>query len=187
MIGAVFRFQPLHNVHAAILRAMAERDDDLVVGVGSAQARDARNPWSADERVRMIRALLPGHPSLRIEPLVDLYDGPRWRLQALERLGPLDRLVSANGYVRKLLGGDYRLVHPLELIAPSPVSGSRVRLAMARAQPWERDVPREVADLLRREGLVERFVRDFGADVLAHHSTNSTLALNEENDHVRVG
>ncbi|MGE0707398.1 MAG: hypothetical protein AB7N76_04390 [Planctomycetota bacterium] len=183
-LGAVFRFQPVHSVHAAIVAALAARADELVLGVGSADVRDARNPFALEERLEMLAAL--GHDNLRLVPLPDLHDGPRWRAMVLERLGPLERFVSANGYVRRLLGDAYRLAHPRELVARSPVSGSRVRLAMARGEGWSALVPAPVAALLRARGLVDRFRREYGAETLAA-ATAALTRCPEEDEHVRVG
>jgi nicotinamide-nucleotide adenylyltransferase len=184
-MGAIFRFQPVHDVHAAIVAAMAARADEVVLGIGSACSEDARNPFSYAERVAMIESL--GHARVTCVPIRDLHDGPRWRLQVLELMGPLERFVCANGYVRRLLEVDYRLVAPLELIDPSPISGSEVRLAMAAGLPWSDQVPESVAALLRRRGLVERFRRRYAGETLRLRASSEATTTNEENDHVRVG
>ncbi|HBP20218.1 MAG TPA: hypothetical protein DEA08_20815 [Planctomycetes bacterium] len=182
----MFRFQPVHRVHAALVAAMSARADEVVLGVGSADTYDARNPFSYEERVEMLAAL--GHDNLVVVPIPDLHDGPRWGALVRERLGPLERLVAANGYVRRLLGETYRLSHPLELIPPSPVSGSRVRAALARGDDWQALVPASVAALIEARGLDRRVRREFGAVLNAQGlAPPGAAASTEENDHVRVG
>jgi nicotinamide-nucleotide adenylyltransferase len=100
----------------------------------------------------------------------DLDDGPRWRAMVREMLGPLDLFVTANGYVRSLLGADYPVVHPVRFVPPERrvrVDGATVRLAMARGAPWYELVPPEVCAIIEARGLVPRFRNEFGAQTLA--------------------
>ncbi|MFC4427439.1 adenylyltransferase/cytidyltransferase family protein [Deinococcus navajonensis] len=77
------RFQPLHGAHLATMREALEQFEQLLVLPGSANlARSIRNPWSAHERVRLIRAALheaglPVH-RVRFRPLPDEFDAARW-------------------------------------------------------------------------------------------------------------
>ena len=50
------RFQPVHNAHVEIIRRAACMADNLVIVVGSSfQPRTYKNPFTADERSRMLR------------------------------------------------------------------------------------------------------------------------------------
>lgn len=50
------RFQPVHNAHVEIIRRAACMADNLVIIVGSAyQPRTYKNPFTAEERARMLR------------------------------------------------------------------------------------------------------------------------------------
>lgn len=88
----------------------------------------------------------------------------------LDVFGPLDLFVTANGYVRSLLKDDYAVVHPSWLVPPErhvPVDGKMVRQRMARGEDWRALVPPAVAAYLDRNGLVDRFRREFGLATLA--------------------
>ena len=59
--NAVFiaRMQGFHNAHLNIVRHSLERYDRLIIGIGSArQAPSPKNPWTADERVEMVKRTL---------------------------------------------------------------------------------------------------------------------------------
>ncbi|MBL4845307.1 MAG: hypothetical protein JKY65_07270 [Planctomycetes bacterium] len=191
IIGLICRFQPLHCIHAALLSALALRADLLKVGVGSPERVDARNPFSLEERLAMLRAVCGDLPvEVELIPVPDLGHGPRWAAQAARPFGDLDRFVSANGYVRRLLEPTYRLAHPLEVIPPSaraPIGGAEVRLAMARGEAWEHLVPPAVSALLLRGDLVRQFRREHGLAVLRDHARPQVGAIPEESDHVRMG
>src|SRR5262249_27249234 len=142
--------------------------DQVVVGIGSSNRYDAHNPFTSAETRDMLRLALAGHDNWQVVEVPDLGDGPRWAAMVGDQLGPLDMVVTANGYVRQLLLERYAVIHPVHLVEPSqrsPVNGTMVRQAMARGEPWRHLVPETVAAYLDRGGLVERLVREFGAEL----------------------
>ncbi len=75
------RFEPFHNGHAAVARQALQKARKLIVLVGSADTpRTIRNPWSAAERMVMIRAALEeAEGRLLLRPLRDhLYNEALW-------------------------------------------------------------------------------------------------------------
>ncbi|MFL6479721.1 MAG: adenylyltransferase/cytidyltransferase family protein, partial [Nitrososphaera sp.] len=61
MINGLFigRFQPFHKGHLATVKFALERVDQLVIVIGSAQkSHELRNPFTAGERIRMIKESL---------------------------------------------------------------------------------------------------------------------------------
>ncbi len=173
-LGLVARFKPVHLGHLAVLEGALERAATVVIGLGSANRHDLDNPWSAEESAAMIRtALGPAASRVTLVELEDLGDGPRWASLAVDRLGPLDLFVTANAYVAQLLERRYRVAPMVSLVAPERrvrVDGRQVRAAMARGDEWRALVPPAVAELLVREGLVDRFRREFGLATLARLS-----------------
>jgi len=169
-LAMIARWKPVHVGQAAVLEALVERADHVILGIGSANRYNARNPFTAAESATMIRSVLRGHDGYTIVEVPDLDDGPRWRLMVKEMLGPLDLFVTANGYVRGLLLEDYSILHPVHLVPPErrvQVNGTGVRAAMARGEGWRELVPPEVERFLDERGLVHRFRAEFGAEILA--------------------
>jgi nicotinamide-nucleotide adenylyltransferase len=169
-IGMIARWKPVHLGHAAVLEALVARASNARIGIGSSNRYDASNPFTAAETVRMIRIALDGHDNFTLTGVPDLGHGPRWRAMVLDVFGPLDLFVTANGYVRDLLKDDYAVVHPSWLVPPErhvPVDGTMVRHRMARGEDWRALVPPAIAGYLDRNGLVDRFRREFGLATLA--------------------
>lgn len=169
-IGMVARWRPVHNGQAPVLRALCERADEALVGVGSSNRYDLRNPFTFEETAEMIRRVLPGRDALRILPVPDLDDGPRWREMVRGLFGDLDLFVTDNPYVAHLMGDLYRVERPVALVPVGervPLEGTAVRLAMARGDGWREMVPSEVADFIAAGKLDERFRREFGLQALA--------------------
>lgn len=81
---AVFigRFQPFHSGHLQVVRAGLEKADRLILLIGSSwQARNPRNPWSHQEREKMVRASLSAEDNERLLclPLMDVpYNDEAW-------------------------------------------------------------------------------------------------------------
>lgn len=75
------RFQPFHNGHAALLRATLAQAGRVVVVPGSSfRSRNARNPFTWEERAEMIAASLDEGEARRVAfvPVRDYYDDRRW-------------------------------------------------------------------------------------------------------------
>ncbi|GAB2898725.1 bifunctional nicotinamide-nucleotide adenylyltransferase/Nudix hydroxylase [Uliginosibacterium flavum] len=81
------RFQPFHSGHAALLAKALETAPQVVVLLGSAfSARNAKNPFSWEERAAMIACTLDEAQRARVSflPMRDCYDDARWAAQASE-------------------------------------------------------------------------------------------------------
>ena len=169
-IGMVARWRPVHLGHAPVLRALCERAASALIGIGSSNRYNARNPFTLEETMEMIRLVLAGRENYALIPVPDLDDGPRWRLMVMDLFGPLDLFVTDNPYVSSLLSGDYRVIRPVALVPEDekiPIDGTMVRRAMARGDNWRDLLPEEVADYIAANKLDERFRREFGLQTLA--------------------
>lgn len=197
-LGVVCRFRPVHLAHEALLEALADLagpGGELLVGIGSSNRYDRRNPFTGPETRALLEAIVAGRPgpAIRLIDVPDLGDGPRWAAMVADLFGPLDRFVTANPYVASLLAGTYALAHPRDVVPPArhvPVSGTLVRRAMARGEPWRHLVPPAVAALLERDHLVDRFRREFGLSTLALETEGApTRAPTKEQEkrHVLLG
>ena len=138
-IGMVARWRPVHRGHAPVLRALCQRAGHALIGIGSANRYDLRNPFTLDETRDMIRLVLAGRDNYTLIPVPDLDDGPHWRAMVVDLFGELDLFVTDNPYVASLLAGDYAIVRPVALVPPGErvaLSGSMVRREMARGDGW---------------------------------------------------
>lgn len=169
-LGMVARWRPVHLGHAPILRALCRRAETALLGIGSANRYNVRNPFTLAETLDMLRLVLADQANYTLIPVPDLDDGPRWRAMMLDLFGPLEGFVTDNPYVAGLLKDDYRLVRPVELVSPAervPIDGTLVRRQMACGDGWRELVPPEIAAYIMENRLDERFRREFGLQTLA--------------------
>ena len=169
-IGMIARWRPVHLGHVPVLRALCEHATETLIGIGSSNRYNLRNPFTVEETLDMIRLVLSDVDNYRLIPVPDLDDGPRWREMILNLFGPLDRFVTDNPYVTHLLAADYNLIKPVALISNDEkiaVDGTMVRREMARGDGWRKLVPPGVAEYITVNQLDARFRREFGLQALA--------------------
>jgi nicotinamide-nucleotide adenylyltransferase len=182
-VGTIGRFKPLHLGGAAMLESLCEQAEQVIIGIGSCNRYDARNPFTADESHAMVDALLaPRYSNYSIVHIPDFghmpeyLDGQRWREEVRRVYGQLDAFVSGDTYVRALLEPDYQVMHPVDLLAEErrlPLCATQVRLAMARGDDWQLMVRPEVAHYIVSHELDLRFRKEFGLTTLATLSNGS--------------
>lgn len=176
-IGLVGRFKPLHLGGYRLLEAACQQADKVVIGIGSANKYNLRNPFTAEESEAMINASLKNrfsnYQTVQIPDFAQIpeySDGQRWKEYIRENFGSLDYFVSGNDYVRDLLKDSYPLLYPGEIVPREnwiKLRATQVRYEMARFGDWKALVPPEVAFYLKDNGIVERFRDEFGLQTLA--------------------
>ena len=166
----VARWKPVHLGHTAVLRALVARAEHVLVGIGSSNRLNARNPFTAAETRDMLERVLGDRSNVTLLEVPDLDDGPRWRALVVELFGRLDAFVTANPSVAGLLANDYPIVRPVDLVPLGervPIDGTMVRRKMARGDGWRALVPEDVALYIEERGLDHRFRKKFGLETLA--------------------
>jgi nicotinamide-nucleotide adenylyltransferase len=169
-IGIVARWRPVHLGHVPVLRAICDRAGKALIGIGSSNRYNYRNPFTLEETEDMLRLVLDDRDNYSLVPVPDLDDGPRWRLMVKDMFGELGLFVTANPYVTNLISADYKLIHPIDLISEAEkvaIDGSLVRSVMARGGEWEALVPGIIASYIKDNGLDERFRQEFGLQTIA--------------------
>ena len=171
--GTIARFKPVHLGHASILEAMCEQASEVIIGLGSSNVNDLRNPFTAKESAEMVNLVLKKFSNHSLVEIPDLNNGQKWREMVLGLFGKLDYFVTANDYVRELLKDDYKIVHPLEIIPEDrrvPVDGTLVRITMAKGGAWERLVPAKISSYLKEHKIDGRFCDEYGLATLARNA-----------------
>jgi len=173
-IAMIARWKPVHLGQAAVLRAMCNGAGHVLIGVGSSNRYNVRNPFTYEETESMLRLALAGFDAAagnyEIISVPDLDDGPRWRAMVREMFGELDAFVTDNPYVANLMKAEYRLMRPVDWLGPAErvrIDGTLVRVMMARGERWQDWVPESIAHYIEQNKLDERFRREFGLETLA--------------------
>lgn len=157
----VGRFQPFHKGHLATVRFALGKVDQLVIVVGSAQkSHEPRNPFTAGERIRMIKESLDSDKidagRILIIPVPDVDVHSLWTRQ-VDMLVPKYDVVFANDPFTLMLFRE-RGVKTVEapLVERSEMQATEVRRKMATGEKWESLVPAPVARIIKEINGVER-------------------------------
>jgi len=145
----VGRFQPFHYGHLYAIEKILEENDELVLVVGSAQmSHEPDNPFTAGERIEMIRAALDAAdiPSERYM-IIPISDAPAHRVwvSAVESQTPRFDLVYSNQpLTRRLLIEAGCEVRNIPLYQRGMYEASEIRRRILEGEDWSDLVPPEV-------------------------------------------
>jgi len=157
----VGRFQPFHNGHERLVRNIAGGVDELVVGIGSADASHAvRNPFTAGERMVMVSNVLADIPvQTYVVPLEDIERNAVWVSHVESMCPPFDVVYSNNPLVIQLFSeADYE-VRDSAMIDRGRLRGTRIRERIIAGEPWKDRVPESVVGAIAEIDGVERLRR----------------------------
>jgi nicotinamide-nucleotide adenylyltransferase len=157
----VGRFQPFHNGHLAAVKHALRKVDYLYVVVGSAQKSYERdNPFTAGERITMIKSALDGNgvdPSKWMTiPISDADSHSLW-VSSVESMVPKFDIVFTNDTLTfLLLKEEGKQVRSVPYQDRRRLSATNVRDRILERKDWESLVPPQVATLVKEFGGVER-------------------------------
>ena len=168
------RFQPFHKGHLATVKFALERVEQLVIVVGSAQkSHEPRNPFTAGERIRMIKESLDsdGETDARrilIIPVPDTDVHALWTHQ-VDMLVPKYDVVFANDLFTLMLFQE-KGIKPLEapLYRRDEMKATEIRKRMIAEEIWEDLVPIPVSKVIKEINGVERVKALSQRDATSH-------------------
>jgi nicotinamide-nucleotide adenylyltransferase len=145
----VGRFQPFHYGHLHAIKKILEESDELVLVVGSAQmSHEPDNPFTAGERIEMIRAALDAAdiPTERYI-IIPISDAPAHRVwvSAVESQTPrFDIVYSNQPLTRRLLIEAGYEVRNIPMFQRGKYEASEIRRRILEEEEWNDLVPPEV-------------------------------------------
>ncbi|MFA6328746.1 MAG: nicotinamide-nucleotide adenylyltransferase [Candidatus Micrarchaeia archaeon] len=144
----VGRFQPFHRGHLSALKWIAKRSGKVLVVIGSAQEKKTgKNPFSARERLSMLRAVLAKENlagKCRVFLLQDVPNDYEWVSYLDAHVPRYDVCFSNNALVLKLMRRAGKQVARVPLVARKKYRGTLVRERMRRGLELKSRVPEEV-------------------------------------------
>jgi len=144
------RFQPFHSGHLRLVKRIAEDVDELVVGIGSADASHTRrNPFTAGERMMMVRKTLePTDIIDYVVPIEDLERNSVWVGHVKSMAPEFDVAYSNNPLVVRLFTEAGIEVRQTEMFDREALKGSEIRRQMLDGGDWRQHVPAPVRDVI---------------------------------------
>jgi len=153
------RFQPYHLGHQAVLQKIVDEVDEIVVGLGSAQASHTpENPFTAGERISMIwPALKCLDVACYVIPLEDMARNAVWVSHVVAMTPNFDVVYSNNPLVVQLFVEAGVEVRRPPMYRREVYSGTAIRrMMLAGDESWKRLVPWSVVSVIAEIDGVER-------------------------------
>lgn len=157
----VGRFQPFHLGHLEAIKYILSRSKELIVVVGSAQeSHTLENPFTAGERVYMIRLALnesgidPGR--YYIIPVIDLDVHSLWVSHVCSYVPKFDVVYSNEPLTRRLFIESGFRVESIPFFKRDVCSATEIRRRMLSGSSWEELLPKSVAAYIKEINGVER-------------------------------
>lgn len=150
----VGRYQPFHKGHLEAIKKIVDVVDELIIVVGSSQySHRVDNPFTAGERVTMIRrALIEEGIQLRriwIIPVPDVHQHMLWVSQIVGYCPKFDIVYANEPLTRRLfLEAGFR-VEQVPPIRREVYLATEIRKRILAGKEWEDLVPSSVAKFIK--------------------------------------
>jgi cytidyltransferase-like protein len=137
------RTQPPHIGHISMLEAACREAGVVIIGIGSANKYDAKNPYFAVEREMMLKKSLEdkGLTNYRFVHAPDLGSDEEWKDYVARNAGvdKYTKIVSGNDWVEKIFAG-YEVISSYDIIPEQiDISATKLRQMIVDENPeWKR-------------------------------------------------
>jgi nicotinamide-nucleotide adenylyltransferase len=156
------RFQPFHLGHLATVKFALGNVEGLVVVIGSAQkSHEIRNPFTAGERIQMIKDSLDADNEIDIRriliiPVPDIYVHSLWTHQ-VDILVPSYEVVFTNDIFTALLFKErgIKIVQPM-LYQRKELSATEIRSRIANDGDWKNLVTQQTVKVIENIHGIDR-------------------------------
>jgi nicotinamide-nucleotide adenylyltransferase len=157
----VGRFQPFHLGHLGAIKKALEQVDELIIVVGSAEySHSEKNPFTAGERVEMVRAALKEanvDPSkYLVVPIRDVHIHATWVPFVVSQTPKFDIVFTNEGLTSRLFREREYRVERIPFLQRDDYSATEIRKRILTGKNWESLVPKSVAELLVKIDGIER-------------------------------
>jgi nicotinamide-nucleotide adenylyltransferase len=157
----VGRFQPFHLGHLGAIKNALEQVEELIIVVGSAEySHSEKNPFTAGERVEMIRAALKeasiDPAQYMIIPIRDVHIHATWVPFILSQTPEIDVVFTNEPLTSRLFKERQYRVERIPFIERTVYSATEIRKRILKGKNWESLVPKSTAKLLVKFGGIER-------------------------------
>jgi nicotinamide-nucleotide adenylyltransferase len=157
----VGRFQPFHLGHLNAIKEVLKEVEELIIVIGSAQySHNSNNPFTAGERLVMIRRALKeaeiDSSKVWVVPVPDVHLHMLW-VAALEGYTPRFNVVYSNEPLtrRLFMEAGYK-VKSIRFFERKLYTSTLVREKMLKDESWTKLVPKSVADFITEIDGVNR-------------------------------
>ena len=133
------RFQPFHRGHLYLIKQALKHVEKLIIGVGSSNIIDDKNPFNFKERKNLIEGSLKKHKIInKIKKIVPIDDYPNdddfWLKELKKKTGPFNISFGNNEWVNGILEARGIKVKRFPLYKRDIYEGKKIREEMKNSK-----------------------------------------------------
>ena len=158
------RFQPFHRGHVAMVKKILGSNDEIIIGVGSAQySHTGDNPFTAGERYEMIKRTLDaeGIADYHIVPIPDTHVHSVWVGHVMSLVPAFDVVYSNSPLVVRLFKERGVKVESLPMTDRNRLNGTEIRRRMFEGEDWASLLPEPGVQFIQEIDGVARIKETF--------------------------
>jgi nicotinamide-nucleotide adenylyltransferase len=157
----VGRFQPFHLGHLNAIKDILKEVDELVIVIGGAQySHNINNPFTAGERLVMVRKALEeagmDYSRVWVVPVPDVHLHMMWVSAVKGYAPPFDVVYSNEPLTRRLFIEAGYKVKAVRFYERKLYSSTEIRERMLKGKSWKELVPKGVAAFIKEIDGVNR-------------------------------
>jgi len=155
-IGLVIgRFQPFHLGHKYLIEETLIHCEKIVIGIGSANKKSKKNPWSASKRRKILQEFIKqkGYES-RVFKIINLNDNPDddvWFQNLIKKTGPFDVTLGNNAWNNGIIERHGISVVTIGFYKREILEGKIIRDLIAKNKNWQDRVPQYLIKFLTQK------------------------------------
>lgn len=146
------RFQPFHKGHLKIINKISKEYDKIIIAIGSSQYKDTKdNPFSADERKKMIKETLEEKKidNYKIVLIPDIHNPPKWVDHVNKIIPDYDVFITNSDLNKKLFSEKGYKIIETPMYDRNNFSGCNIRKRIRNDDEWQDLVPKTVIDIIK--------------------------------------
>ena len=148
----VGRFQPFHNGHYSVVKKLLAEYSEVIIAIGSAEELNFENPFTAGERIEMIRNCFTEKELSRLilVPIRDINNDKLWVFHVTKYVPKFDVVFSNNKLVKTLFLKVKIPVKTIGFFDRHKYEGKKIRNLMVEGNKWKVLVPKPVANFISK-------------------------------------
>ena len=153
------RFQPFHKGHLQAIKKILKEANELAIVIGSSQFKNTgENPFSAEERLEMIRQALKEEMISRYQvfKVPDINNDDFYAAHVMKLVPSFDVVYTGNDLVQRLFKNSGKNVKRISHVRRTSYSGSEIRRRMKEGRRWGHLLPKPVLEYIKAIDGAER-------------------------------
>ena len=135
------RFQPFHLGHKFLIEEALKVCDKIIIGIGSSNITDGRNPYSYRKRKQILSEFVKHEKMqnrvLKIIPIVDHPDDDVWLKILHKKIKNVDVVIGDNEWVNGIFEKAGTAVIRIGFLDRERLEGKLIRKLMDENKKWE--------------------------------------------------